>query len=96
MHLHGIAMPESGPSAAGSTREFGAADPALFAPLTCDENKVLNTHLTSGWYKQSAVWPVLSDIWREISEVLDDMHDAWNIAFDAECERARRAERSAS
>jgi hypothetical protein len=68
--------------------EFGAPDPALFAPLTTDENNVLRMHLTSGWYKQGAVWPTLSDIWREIGELLDDMHAAWRIAFDAD-QRAR-------
>ena len=36
-------------------------DPAMFAPLTADENKILGAHLTSGWYKQSAVYPVLSE-----------------------------------
>jgi hypothetical protein len=73
--------------------EFGAPDPALFAPLTTDENHVLRYHLTSGWYKQSAVYPPLSDIWRETSEILDDMHAAWDIAFDA-YRRARATCRS--
>jgi len=72
--------------------EFGPPDPALFAPLTDDESTVLKMHLTSGWYKQGAVWPVLSDIWRETSELLDDMHAAWDIAFTAG-QRARRAAR---
>jgi hypothetical protein len=67
---------------------FGEPDPALFAALTIDENMVLSYHLTSGWYKQSAVYPALSDIWRETREVLHDMHTAVNIAFDAE-QRAR-------
>jgi hypothetical protein len=73
--------------------EFGEPDPALFTPLTTDENHVLRYHLTSGWYKQSAVFPPLSGIWRETSEILDDMHQAWNIAFDAE-QRARATCRS--
>ena len=41
------------------------SDPAMFAPLTTDENKILGAHLTSGWYKQSAVYPVLSEPWQE-------------------------------
>ena len=40
-------------------------DPAMFAPLTLDENKILGAHLTSGWYKQSAIYPVLSEPWQE-------------------------------
>ena len=73
---------------------FGEPDPALFGALTTGENSVLRTHLTSGWYKQAAVHPVLSDIWRETSEVLDDLHTAWDAAFDAE-QRARRSTRLA-
>ena len=41
------------------------SDPALFAPLTLDENSILHAHLTSGWYKQSAVYPALSGPWQE-------------------------------
>jgi hypothetical protein len=58
-----------------------AADPALFARLTREENKVLSAHLTSGWYKQSAVYPALSPAWTETSEILGDLHAAWMTAF---------------
>ena len=42
-----------------------AGDPAMFAPLTTDENGILGAHLISGWYKQSAVYPTLSEPWKE-------------------------------
>ena len=56
---------------------MAAADPAMFASMTCDENKILNAHLTSGMYKQSAVYPLLSEPWRETAAVLDDLNSAW-------------------
>ena len=65
-------------------------DPALFEPLSADENSILKAHLTSGWYKQAAVYPVLSEPWQETAGVLDDLHDAWNAAFDAR-QAARKA-----
>ena len=49
----------------------------MFAPLTSDENKILGAHLTSGWYKQSAVYPVLSEPWQETDGLLSDLHAAW-------------------
>ena len=52
------------------------SDPALFAPLTLEEIKVLRGHLTSGWYKQSVVYPGLSEPWQETAGLLDDLHDA--------------------
>ena len=55
--------------------------PALFASLTREENKVLSAHLTSGWYKQSAVYPALSPAWNDTSEILGDLHAAWMTAF---------------
>ena len=58
-------------------------DPAMFAPLTSDENKILGAHLTSGWYKQSAVYPVLSEPWQETDGLLGDLHAAWTAAFEA-------------
>ena len=64
--------------------EMAAADPAMFAPLTSDENRVLSAHLISGWTKQSAVYPVLSEPWRETTAVLDDIHAAWQLRWDAE------------
>ena len=57
-----------------------ATDPAMFASLTTDENHILRAHLTSGWYKQSAVYPVLAEPWKETSALLDDLHNAWDIA----------------
>ena len=52
------------------------SDPAMFAPLTPDENKILGAHLSSGWYKQSAVYPMLSEPWQETAGLLDDLHNA--------------------
>jgi hypothetical protein len=65
---------------------MAAADPAMFAPLTGDENRILGAHLASGWYKQAAVYPVLSEPWRETGVVLDDLHGAWWAAWQAEHE----------
>ena len=59
-----------------------AGDPAMFAPLTLDENVILGAHLGSGWYKQSAVYPTLSEQWRETRALLHDLHSAWEIAMD--------------
>ena len=55
---------------------MAASDPAMFAPLTGDENHILNHHLTSGWYKQAAVCPTLSEPWRETGAVLIDLSGA--------------------
>ena len=65
---------------------MAASDPAMFAPLTGDENRILNHHLTSGWYKQAAVYPTLSEPWKETCAVLDDLHGAWKTAHQAERE----------
>ncbi len=62
---------------------MAAADPAMFAPLTGDENKILGAHLTSGWYKQAAVYPVLSEPWRETSALKEDLSGAWRAAWHA-------------
>ena len=67
-------------------------DPEMFAPLTTDENNVLRAHLTSGWYKQSAVYPKLSSPWQETAGLLDDMHDAWKSAFEARTPATKEAE----
>jgi hypothetical protein len=56
-------------------------DPTLFAPLTTGENEVLGAHLTSGWYKQAAVYPTLSEPWKETAALLDDLHSAWDVAW---------------
>jgi hypothetical protein len=69
---------------------MAAADPAIFAPLTADENSILGAHLTSGWYKQAAVYPLLSEPWRETAVMLDDLHQAWK-----EQHQARQAEHEA-
>jgi hypothetical protein len=58
-------------------------DPALFAPLTNRENSILGAHLNSGWYKQSAVYPLLSGPWQETGGLLDDLHDAHRAARQA-------------
>ena len=49
---------------------MAASDPAMFSSLTSGENQILSQHLTSGWYKQQAVYPVLSEPWKETSAVL--------------------------
>ena len=58
-----------------------AGDPGMFAPLTTDENGILGAHLVSGWYKQATVYPTLSEPWKETAAVLDDLHSAWDIAW---------------
>ena len=63
---------------------MAAADPAMFSPLTKDENQILLHHLTSGWYKQSAVYPTLSEAWRETRALTKDLHLAWEAAWEAE------------
>ena len=62
---------------------MAAADPAMFAPLTTDENGILRAHLTSGWYKQSAVYPLLSEPWRETRAMLHDLHQSWQATRQA-------------
>ena len=71
------------------------SDPALFAPLTRDENKILSFHLTSGWYKQYAVYPVLSGPWQETAGLLDDLTAAWRAGFEAGRAARRDAELAA-
>jgi hypothetical protein len=72
---------------------MAAADPAMFAPLTRDENQILNQHLTSGWYKQHAVYPILSEPWRETCALIDDLTGAWWAAWHAEHEAPERQDR---
>ena len=48
-------------------------DPAMFAPLTCDENSITWAHLTSGRYKQAAVYPGLSEPWKETGALIEDL-----------------------
>lgn len=67
---------------------MAANDPAMFASLTTQDNSILRAHLTSGWYKQAAVYPVLSEPWKETSAVLHDLGGAWQTAYQAE-ENAR-------
>jgi hypothetical protein len=63
---------------------MAAPDPALFAGLTGDENSILRAHLTSGWYKQATVYPLLSEPWRETGVLLDDLHGAWQASREPE------------
>ena len=67
-------------------------DPAMFAPMTADQHSILGAHLTSGWYKQSAVYPLLSEPWRETAVILHDLHLAHQATYepgpDAEPEAA--------
>ena len=65
---------------------MAASDPAMFEPLTSGENQILSQHLTSGWYKQHAVYPALSEPWKETSAVLDDLSAAWRLRWQAEHE----------
>ena len=65
---------------------MAASNPGMFAPLSSGENQILRMHLTSGWYKQSAVYPTLSEPWKETSAVIDDLGDAWRTAYQAERE----------
>lgn len=55
---------------------MAASDPTMFAALTFDENVILNYHLKSGWYKQSAVYPPLAEPWRETCALFDDLRQA--------------------
>jgi hypothetical protein len=75
---------DANPLVMPSDPAMAASDPAIYAPLTTDENMILRQHLTSGWYKQAAVYPGLSEPWKETSAVLDDLGDAWRTAFQAE------------
>jgi hypothetical protein len=70
-------------SSAPSDPAMAGADPAMFASLTGDESNILRAHLTSGWYKQSAVYPVLSEPWRETAALKDDLSGAWWAAWHA-------------
>jgi hypothetical protein len=62
---------------------MAAADPAMFAPIALEENVILHAHLSSGWYKQSTVYPKLSEPWRETAVLLDDLHGAWQAGWQA-------------
>jgi hypothetical protein len=57
------------------------SDPAMFALLTREENRILAMHLTSGWYKQAAVYPALSEPWRETEALLIDLSEAHRASF---------------
>ena len=71
------------PTATPTDSVMAMGDPAMFASLTTDENQILNHHLTSGWYKQSVVYPKLSEPWRETSALLDDLSAAWWATWNA-------------
>ena len=60
-------------------------DPALFAPLSTGENEILGTHLTSGWYKQAAVYPTLSEPWKETGILLNDLYAMYEAASEDQC-----------
>jgi hypothetical protein len=80
--------PQAGkdPMTVPSDPAMAAGDPAMFTPLTSVENNILTMHLTSGWYKQGAVYPTLSEPWKETCAVLGDLHDAHETACQAERE----------
>lgn len=67
------------------------SDPAMFAPLTAQENRILTAHLTSGWYKQAAVYPVLSEPWQDTLALLDDLSDAHKAALAAKRDAVARS-----
>ena len=85
-----MSNPDQGPAPAAQPGDVAmrACDPAMFAQLSTDENAILRAHLTSGWYKQSAVYPVLSEPWKETSALLDDLHSAWDVAWKGESQLA--------
>jgi hypothetical protein len=66
----------------GGTPAIQPVGPALFAPLTTDENRILRDHLNSGWSKQAAVYPALSEPWQETSALLNDLHAAYEAAIE--------------
>ena len=76
------------PAAQPEDPAMRAGDPAMFTPLTTRENEILGAHLTSGWYKQSAVYPTLSEPWKETAVLLDDLHRAWDITWQGESQLA--------
>jgi len=59
------------------------SDPALFAPLSFEQIKILRGHLASGWYKQSAVYPARPGPWQDTAGLLDDLYDAHQSATAA-------------
>jgi hypothetical protein len=61
-------------------------DPAMFEPLTGDENNILRAHLSSGWCKQAVVYPLLSEQWWETEALLRDLHKAAGAARQARLE----------
>ena len=65
----------------------------MFAPMTGGEKEILHAHLNSGWRKQAAVYPVLSEPWRETSVLLDDLHGAWEAARQASRAGAEKLQR---
>jgi hypothetical protein len=68
------------------------SDPAIFAPLTVGESSILCAHLNSGLYKQSAVYPTLSEPWQETAGLLDDLHAVWKSAFEGSAPATKEAE----
>jgi hypothetical protein len=76
------------PAAMPADPAMAASDPAMFQPLTTQDNDILAAHLRSGWAKQGAVYPVLAEPWKETAATLDDLHAAWQAAREA-----RQAER---
>jgi hypothetical protein len=71
------------PAVVPSDPAMAASDPAMFQPLTAQDNNILTAHLRSGWAKQGAVYPTLSEPWKETAATLDDLHAAWQAAFEA-------------
>ena len=79
--------------AAANDRPMMPADPAMAASrpgnvraLTGRELRSSEPAPGSGWYKQQAVYPALSEPWKETSAVLEDLHAAWRLRWQAEHE----------
>ena len=62
---------------------MAASDPGMFAPMTSGEDMILRAHLISGWYKQGAVYPALSEPWQETEALLKDLSEAHHAAMQA-------------
>lgn len=77
-------QPHIDPAVAPADPAMAASDPAMFAALTADDNWILRHHLTSGWVKQAAVYPTLSEPWRETHVLLNDLYVADQARRDAQ------------
>jgi hypothetical protein len=70
-----------------SPRWFGPPDLKMFAGLTSNQIIIVRALVTAGWHMTEAAHG-RGEMWFETSELMHDMHLAW--------EKARRAEREAA